>query len=110
MKKLCAKEIGTGLLFRAGAQFLDAIHNLMGFSLEPVHRSHVYPLVCTIISGDVTKHNDIHDISNVVDFLENHAHLRGVPADILQVCAQPQEEVATSQAGGASETLANRLA
>ena len=74
VKKLYAKAIGSGVLFRAGAQFLDANNNLMGYSLEPIHRSDLYPLVCTIISGDVTKQNTIYDIANVVDFLENNAH------------------------------------
>ena len=44
-----------------------------------------------------------------MDFLENNAHLQGVPADIMHVCAQPQEEVTTSRTRGASETLAIRL-
>ena len=78
VKKLSKKTTGTRVLFRAGSQFLDANNNLMGYSLEPVHRSDLYPLVCTIISGDVPKQNDIHDIANVVDLLENNAHLQGV--------------------------------
>ena len=73
-------------------------------------RSDLYPLVCTIISGDVTEQNTIHYIANVVDFLQNNAHLQGVPADILQVCAQPPEEATNSRTGGASEALANQLA
>ena len=82
----------------------------MGYSPKLVHRSDLYPLVCTIISGDVTRQHAIHDIANVVDFMGNNAHLQGVPADIMQVCAQPKEESTTSQRGGASETLAIRLA
>ena len=69
-----------------------------------------YLLVCTIISGDVTRQHAINDIANVTDFLENNAHLQGVRADIMQVCAQPQEEATTIQTGGASEMLANRIA
>ena len=94
------------MLFRAGAQFWDANTNLMGYIPEPVQRSDLYPLVCTIISGDVTKQHAIHDIAKVVDFLENNAHLQGVPAYILQVCAQPQEEATSTRIGGASKTLA----
>ena len=88
-KKLLAKATRTGVLFRAGAQFLDASSNPIGYSPKLVHRSDVYPLVCTIIFGDVTKQNAIHDIASVVDFQEDNAHLQGVPADILQMCAQP---------------------
>ena len=79
----------------------------MGYTLQRVHRFDLYPLVCTIISGDVTRHNAIRDISNVVDFPEINAHLQGLPADI---CAQPQEEVIRSRAGGASKKLAMQLA
>ena len=68
---------------------MDANNNLMGYSPMPVHRLDLFPLVCTIISGDVTRQHAIHDIANVVDSLENNAHLRGVPADVMQVCAQP---------------------
>ena len=51
VKKLYAKVTGTGVLFGAGAQFLDANNNLMGYSPEPVHRSDLYPLVCTSTWG-----------------------------------------------------------
>ena len=46
----------------------------------------------------------------MVDFIDNNAHLKCVPADVLQVCAQPAEEATSSQTGGASEALANELA
>ena len=59
---------------------MDANNNLMGYSPMPVHRLDLFPLVCTIISGDVTRQHAIHDIANVVDFLENNAHLQRVPA------------------------------
>ena len=39
VKKLSAKATGTRVFFRAGAQFLDADNNLMGYSPEPVHWS-----------------------------------------------------------------------
>ena len=78
----------------------------MGYCLEPIHKSDLYPLVCTIISGDVTRQHAINDIANVIDFLQNNAHLRGVQADVMQV----QEDATTSRTGGAVETLAKRLA
>ena len=68
VKKLSAKATGTGVLFRAGTQFLDADNTLMGYSPELVHRSDLYPLVCTIISGDVRKQREIQDIAYVDDF------------------------------------------
>ena len=49
VKKLSAKVTGTGVLFRAGAQFLDADNNLMGYCPEVIHKSDLYHLVCTII-------------------------------------------------------------
>lgn len=52
VKKLSTTATGSGVLFRAGAQFMGAQNNLMGYSPEPVHRSDLHPLVCTIISGD----------------------------------------------------------
>ena len=82
----------------------------MGYSPKLVHGSDLYPLVRTIISRDVTKQNEMHDIANVVDFLENNAHLQGVPEDVLQVCAQLAEEATIRQRGEASEALANQLA
>ena len=69
VKKLSAKVTKTAVLFRAGAQFLDADNNLMGYFPEPIHNSDLYPLVCTIISGDVTCQHAIIDIANVTDFL-----------------------------------------
>ena len=75
-----------------------------------LHKSDLYPLLCTIISGDVTRQHAINDIANVTDFLENSAHLQGAPADIMRVCALPHEEKTTGRTRGASETLANRLA
>ena len=83
--KLSAKVTGTGVFFRAGAPILDANNNLMGFCPEPIHKSDLYPLVCTIISGDVTRQPAINDIANLTDFLENNAHLQGKPANIMQV-------------------------
>ena len=75
-----------------------------------MHRLDLYPLVCTIILEDVTKQSRIHDITNVDDFLENNAHLQGVPADVLQVCAQLAEGATCSQTRGAAIALANELA
>ena len=78
----------------------------MGYCPEPIHKYDLYPLVCTIISGDVTRQHAINDIANVTFFLQNNAHLQGVPADVMQV----QEDATTSRRGGAVETLAERLA
>ena len=75
-----------------------------------MHKSDLCPLVSTVISGDVTKQRGIHNIANVDDFLENNAQLQGVPADVLQVCAQLAEETTSSQTGGAAEELAHQLA
>ena len=106
VKKLSAKVTKTAVLFRAGAQFLDADNNLMGYCPEPVHKSDLYPLVCTIILGDVARQHAINDIANVTDFLQNNAHLQGVSADVMQV----QEDATTSLTGGTVETLAKQLA
>ena len=96
----------TAVLFRARAQFLDADNNLMGYCPEPIHKSDIYPVVCTIISSDVTRKHAINDITNMTEFLQNNAHLHGVPANVMQV----QEDAATSRTGGTAETLAERLA
>ena len=68
VKKLSAKVTKTAVLFRAGAQFLDADNSLMGYFPEPIHKSDLYPLVCTIISGDVVREHAINDIANVTGF------------------------------------------
>ena len=78
---------------------MDADNNLMRYCPEPIHKSDLYPLVCTIISGDVSRHHAINDIANVTDFLQNNAHLLGVPADVMQ----EQEDAATSRTGGTDE-------
>ena len=56
--------------------------------------------------GDVTRQHAINDIANVTHFLQNYAHLQGVPADVMQV----QEDATTSRTGGTVETLAKQLA
>ena len=96
VKKLSAKVTQTAMLFCAGAQFLDAKNNLMGYCVEPIFKSELYPLVCAIISGNVACEHAINDIANVTDFLQNNAHLQGVPADVMQV----QEDATTSLTGG----------
>ena len=96
----------TAVLFRAGAQFLDAEINLMGYCPEPIFKSDLYPLVCTIIFGDVAHQHAVNDSANVTDFLQNNAHLQGVPADVMQV----QEAATTSLAGTTVETLEQQLA
>ena len=85
---------------------MDADNNLMGYCPKPIHKSDLYPLVCTIIPGDVTRQHAIKDIANVTDFLQNNAHLQGVLADIMQV----QEDAITSQTGRSVETPVERLA
>ena len=106
VKKLSVKVTKTAGLFRAGAQFLDAENNLMGYCPEPIYKSDLYPLVCTIISGDVARQHAMHDSANVTDFLQNAAHLQGVPADVMQV----QEGATTSLTRGTVETLEQQLA
>ena len=106
VKKLSAKVTKTAVLFRARAQFLDAENNLMGYCPEPNFKSDLYPLVCTIISGDVARQHAVNDIANVTDFLQNNAHLQGEPADVMQV----QEDATTSLTGGTVETLEKKLA
>ena len=78
----------------------------MGYCPEPIHKSDLCPLVCTIISGDVARQHAINDIANMTDFLQNNAHLQGVPADVMLV----QEDATTSRTRGAVETLAKQLA
>ena len=106
VKKLSAKVTKTAVLFRVGAQFLAADNKLMGYFPEPIHKSDLYPRVCTIILGDVTRQHAINDIANVTDFLQNNAHLQGVPDDVMQV----QEDTTTCATGGAAETLADKFA
>ena len=53
VKQLSAKVTKTAVLFRAGAQFLDAENNLMGYCPEPIFKFDLYHLGRTIISGDV---------------------------------------------------------
>ena len=48
----------------------------------------------------------MNDIANVTGFLQNNAHLQGVPADVMQV----QEDATTSLTGRTVETLAKKLA
>ena len=90
----------TAVLFRVGAQFFDAENNLMRYFPE-----HVYPLVCTIISGDVARQHAVKDIADVTDFLQNNAYLQGVPADVMQV----QEDATTSPTERTVETLEQQL-
>ena len=96
----------TAVLFRAGAQFQDAKNHLMEYCPEPILKCDLYPLVCTIISGDVARRHAINDIANVTDFLQNNAHFQGVPADVMQV----QEDATTSLTGRTVETLEQQLA
>ena len=96
----------TAVLFRAGAQFLDAENNLTGYCPEPILKSDLYPLVCRIISGDVARQHAIHDTANVTDFLQNNAHLQGVTADVMQM----QEDGTTRLIGVTVETLEKKLA
>ena len=77
VKKMSAKVKKTAVLFRAGVQFLDSDNNLMGYCPEPILKSDLYPLVCTIILGDVARQHAINDIANVTDFLQNNAHWQG---------------------------------
>ena len=106
IKKLSAKVTKTAVLFRAGAQFLDADNKLMWYCPEPVHKTDLYPLVCTIISGNVALQHAINDIANVTGFLQNNAHLQGLPADVMQV----HEDASTRLTWRTVETLAKQLA
>ena len=78
----------------------------MGYCPEPILKSDLYPLVFTIISGHVARQHAINDIANVTGFLQNNAHLQGVPADVMQV----QEDTTTSLTGETVETLEKQLA
>ena len=75
VKKLSAKVTKITVLFRAGAQFLDVQNNLMGYFPEPILKSDLDPLVCTITSGDVACEHAINDIAIVTYFLQNNVHL-----------------------------------
>ena len=77
----------------------------MGYCTEPIFKSDLYPLVCTIISGDVARQHAVNDIANVTVFLQNNAHLQGGPADVMQV----QEDATTSLTGRTVETLEQEL-
>ena len=77
-----SKVICICVFFRGGAHFRHADNNLLGYKPERVHRSDLYPLVCKIVSGDVTKQLEVEVVANVHDSLETNAHLHGVPADV----------------------------
>ena len=77
VKKLSAKVTKTVVLFRAGAPFLDAEKKLMGYFPEPILKSDLHPLVCTIISGDVGRQHAINDIANVLIFCKTMLICRG---------------------------------
>ena len=78
----------------------------MGYCPEPIFKSDLDPLVCTIISGDVARQHAVNDIANVTDVLQYNAHLQGVPKDVMQV----QEDATTSLTGKTVETLEQLLA
>ena len=82
--------MGSYVLLNGGAHFLDPNNQLMGYSPKPVHCSDLYPLVCKVILGDVQKKVEVEDVLNVNGFLENNAHMQGVPQDVMWVYASPE--------------------
>ena len=47
----------------------------MGFAQEPKHKSNLYPLVCTIVCGDVSKQDFISGARTVDEFLALNSHV-----------------------------------
>ena len=69
VKQLSSRIAGLGVLFKAGATLLDANNEVMGYAPEPKAREELYPTVCSIVTGDVGKHEALTDARSVDEFL-----------------------------------------
>ena len=69
-------------MFKAGATLLDAENRVMEYSPEPRHRGDLYPLICSIVSGDTRKQLQIEE------FQANNPHLGDQPEHNLAKAAE----------------------
>ena len=69
VRQISSKRGGFGVLFRAGAKILDEHNQIMGYAPKPKHKSEMYPLVCSIVSGYVRSKETISDARIVDEFL-----------------------------------------
>ena len=60
----------------------------MGYSPEPRHRGDLYPLICSIVSGDTRKQLQIADAQTVVELQANNSHLGDQPEHNLTQAAK----------------------
>ena len=58
---------------------LDAENRVMGYSPEPRYRGDLYPLICSIVSGDTRKQLQIAGAQTVDEFQANNSHLSDQP-------------------------------
>ena len=79
VKQLSSRAAGSRVLFKARATLLDAENRVMGYSPEPRHKGDVYPLICSIVSGDTRKQLQIADAQTVEEFQANNSHLGDQP-------------------------------
>ena len=69
VKQLSSRIAGSSVLFKAGPTLLDANNEVMGYAPEPKAREELYPTVCSIVTGDVGKHEALTDARSVDEFL-----------------------------------------
>ena len=67
---------------------LDADNRVMGYSPEPRHRGDLYPLICSIVSGDKRKQLQIADAQTEKEFQANNSHLGDQPEHNLTQAAE----------------------
>ena len=67
---------------------MDAENRVMGYSPEPRHRGDLYPLICSIVSGDTRKQLQIADAQTVEEFEANNSHLGDQPDHNLTQAAE----------------------
>ena len=88
VKQLSSRAASSGVLVKAGATLLDAENRVMGYSPEPRHRGNLYPLICSIVSGDTRKQLQIADAQTVEEFQANNSHLGDQPEHNLIQAAE----------------------
>ena len=92
VKQLSSRATGSGVLFRAGATLLDAQNQVMGYSPEPRHRGDLYPLICSIVSGDTKRQLQIEDAKTVAEFQANNSRIGNQPIhNLVQGVERPDQ-------------------
>ena len=79
IKLLSSRAADSGVLFRARATLFDAENRVMGYSPQFRHRGDLYPLICSIVSGDTREQLQIEDAKTVEEFQANNSHLGDQP-------------------------------